>query len=85
MASSREYLGLAAECARLARAAPSRDAKASFAAAAKNWLMLACLAEEHPDNITVAIGRLRSGGLLSRAAAPKRPGRRLRLKKSPAQ
>lgn len=57
MASSREYLRLAAECARLARAAPRREARASFAAAAKSWSMLAQLARERPANVTAAIGQ----------------------------
>ncbi|SDR24960.1 hypothetical protein SAMN05444161_2373 [Rhizobiales bacterium GAS191] len=46
MASPREYRKLAADCARLARAAPSLQARVGFAAAAKSWLMLARLAGE---------------------------------------
>jgi hypothetical protein len=50
MASSREYRKLAADCARLAGAAPSHEARAGFAAAAKSWLMLARLAgEDSPE------------------------------------
>jgi hypothetical protein len=44
--SLREYQMLAAECARLARIAPSLQARASFAAAAKSWLTLGRLAGE---------------------------------------
>jgi len=49
IASSREYQILAAECARLAKIAPSRQARASFAAAAKSWLTLGRLAGEDID------------------------------------
>jgi hypothetical protein len=52
MASSREYRKLAVECARLGRAAPSREAGASFAAAAKSWLMLDRLARADPENVS---------------------------------
>jgi hypothetical protein len=45
MASSREYRKLAADCTRLAQAAPSQKAGAGFAAAARGWLMLARLVE----------------------------------------
>jgi len=46
MPPSREYQMLAAECARLAKIAPSHEARASFAAAAKSWLTLGRLAGE---------------------------------------
>jgi len=46
MGSPREYRKVAADCARLARAAPSLQARAGFTAAAKSWLMLAQLAGE---------------------------------------
>jgi hypothetical protein len=59
MASSREYRKLAVECARLARIAPSREAEASFAAAAKAWLMLDRLARAGHENITKRAGRYR--------------------------
>jgi hypothetical protein len=57
MASSREYRRVAAECARLAQVAPRREARASFAAAAKSWLILAQLAQERPTKVTAAIGQ----------------------------
>jgi hypothetical protein len=44
MGSFREYRKAAAECARLAQAAPSQAARTSFAAAAKRWMILARLA-----------------------------------------
>ena len=44
--NSRGYLKCAAECARLARRAPSPRSRQSFADAAKSWRMLAEL-EEH--------------------------------------
>jgi hypothetical protein len=53
MASAREYGMLAAECARLARSAPSREARASFAAAARSWLMLARLVGERPEKVAL--------------------------------
>jgi hypothetical protein len=59
MASSREYRKLAVECARLARVAPSRGAGASFAAAAKRWLILDRLARGGPENIAKRVGRYR--------------------------
>jgi len=59
MASSREYRKLAVECARLARIAPSHEAEASFAAAAKAWLMLDRLARAGRENITRRAGRYR--------------------------
>jgi hypothetical protein len=46
MASSCEYQTLAVDCARLAQVAPSHEARAGFAAAARSWLMLARLAGE---------------------------------------
>jgi hypothetical protein len=52
MASSREYRKLSVECARLARAAPSREAGDSFAAAAKSWLILDRLARPGPENVS---------------------------------
>jgi hypothetical protein len=52
MASFREYRKLSAECARLARAAPSREAEDSFAAAAKSWLILDRLARAGPENVS---------------------------------
>jgi hypothetical protein len=47
MAPSRDYRKVAADCARLALVAPSLEARAGFAAAAKSWLMLAQMAGEH--------------------------------------
>jgi hypothetical protein len=43
MGSSSEYEKLAAECTRMAQAAPSARAKASFAAAANYWMTLSRL------------------------------------------
>jgi hypothetical protein len=57
MASSREYRKLSVECARLARAAPNREAGDSFAAAAKSWLILDRLARAGPKNIAERAGR----------------------------
>lgn len=51
MASPREYRKLAVECARLAQVAPSREARARFAATAKSWLILDRLARVDPQNI----------------------------------
>jgi hypothetical protein len=45
MAFSSGYRKCAAECAKLACDAPSFKARESFSAAAKNWLILATLAE----------------------------------------
>jgi hypothetical protein len=45
-ASPREYRKVAADCARLALAAPGLQARAGFATAAKSWLTLAQLAGE---------------------------------------
>lgn len=45
MALSSGYRKCAAECAKLACDAPSLEARDSFSAAAKSWLMLATLAE----------------------------------------
>jgi hypothetical protein len=58
MASFREYWKLSVECARLARAAPSREAGDSFAAAAKSWLILDRLARASPENIAERAGRI---------------------------
>jgi hypothetical protein len=58
MASFREYRKLSVECARLARAAPSREAGDSFAAAAKSWLILDRLARAGPENIAERAGRI---------------------------
>jgi hypothetical protein len=44
MGSSSKYEKLAAECARMAHAAPSELARASFAAAANYWMALSQLA-----------------------------------------
>ena len=49
MVASRKYRKCAAECAKLARAAPSLRTRQSFAEAAKSWLMLAAL----EDNSTL--------------------------------
>ena len=48
MALSRDYQKVAADCARLARIAPSPAARAGFAAAAKRWLILARMADTGP-------------------------------------
>jgi hypothetical protein len=45
MVAFRRYRKCAAECVRLARAAPSPRTRQSFFAAAKSWLILAALAE----------------------------------------
>ena len=45
MVASRKYRKCAAECAKLARAAPSLRTRQSFSAAAKSWLILAALEE----------------------------------------
>jgi len=46
MPHSRDHRKIAADCERLARIAPSPEARAGFAAAAKSWLALARLADE---------------------------------------
>jgi hypothetical protein len=46
MALAEVHRKVAADCARLARIAPSPEARAGFAAAAKSWLMLAGMADE---------------------------------------
>lgn len=48
MTLSQDYHKVAADCARLARIAPSPEARAGFAAAAKSWLMLARMVDENP-------------------------------------
>jgi hypothetical protein len=45
MVASRRYRKCAAECVRLARAAPTPWTRQSFFAAAKSWLILAALEE----------------------------------------
>jgi len=70
MASSREYRKLAVECARLARIAPSHEAEASFAAAAKSWLILDRLARAGPENIARREGRAIPYGLNRNFATP---------------
>jgi hypothetical protein len=45
MLASRRYRKCAAECARLARTAPSPRTRESFSSAAKSWLILAALDE----------------------------------------
>jgi hypothetical protein len=57
MASFVEYREKAAECAQLARIAPSETGKASFDAAAKHWAMLYWLAAA--SSIGAECGRLR--------------------------
>ena len=54
-ANSRSYLKCAAECAQLARCAPSPRSRQSFAEAAKSWRMLAALEED--STITAPLGR----------------------------
>ena len=46
MASFSDYRRKAADCARLARHAPSQKAKQSFAAAARHWAMLAHISDD---------------------------------------
>jgi hypothetical protein len=46
MTPSRDYRKVAAECTKLAGIAPSAEARAGFAAAARSWLMLARLADK---------------------------------------
>ena len=70
MVSSREYRKLAVECARLARAAPSREAEASFAAAATSWLMLDRLGRAGRENITKRAGRAIPYGMNWNFASP---------------
>ena len=57
IASSRRYRKCAAECAKLARAAPSPMARDSFYSAAKSWLILATLEKGStwPNNIRFAV------------------------------
>jgi len=70
MASSREYRKLSVECARLARAAPNREAGDSFAAAAKSWLILDRLARAGPKNIAERAGRAIPCGMNRKFASP---------------
>ena len=70
MASSREYRKLAVECARLARVAPSREAEASFAAAAKSWLILDRLARAGHENMAKRAGPAIPYGMNRNFASP---------------
>jgi hypothetical protein len=75
MASSHQYRKIAAECARLAQAAPSQTGRGSFSAAAKHWMNLAQLVEENPMYVEAIVnggdpGRREIWGAFRRPGSP---------------
>jgi hypothetical protein len=66
-ASSGRYRKCAAECAKLAWAAPSLHARHSFSAAAKSWLALAMLEEGSPR---LNVSAVSANGLFVRSDCP---------------